>query len=337
MNAEALLSGKCVLLIDKSHLTQKAMGMIFKRKNIHILFSKTPEDALERLKHQVIDAVLLDIELQDVLGINFCNTIRNLYPNLPTIIMTAMTSPDILVKTFTAGADDFVNKPPNTKILLQRLANSVARREAEKHNTHLMKQLESYIPTSAINEIAKPSGVKTINAALLFSDMRGFTVATFDHAVEKVFNGINEAMTMQSLVIREFGGYVDGFAGDGMLAVFDTPDCCARACQAATKIIQIARRTKVDIWDPLPIGIGINYGEVLRGDLGSENRRAHTVIGSTVNVSARLCGVAKAMEAVCSEFVLEQVGSDFKFKEPMSVQLKGVPAPINAYPLLVAD
>lgn len=335
MNAETLLSGKRVLLIDNNYLTQKAMGMIFKRKKILAFFSPTAKDALEKLETQVIDAVLLDIQLQGVLGIDFCKTIRSLYPNLPIIIITALTSADILVNTFSAGADDFVNKPPNTKILLQRLANSIARREAERHNAHLMRQLESYIPTSAINEIARPSGIQTINAALLFSDMRGFTIATFDHAVEKVFTGINEAMTMQSLIIREFGGYVDGFAGDGMLAVFDTPDGCKQACKAATKIIQMARQTKVDIWSPLPIGIGINYGEVLRGDLGSESRRAHTVIGSTVNVSARLCGVAKAMEAVCSEFVLEQVGSDFSFKQPTSVQLKGLPTPIKAYTLLV--
>ena len=259
-------------------------------------------------------------------------------PNLqhiPIIVITALHDPDIHVQAFNAGADDFVPKPPPTKVLLQRLANCIARKKAEEENVLLVRQLERYISSAAINEVINSLGVQNIYATILFSDMRGFTAASFDHDVAEVFTGINEALSMQSEIIQEFGGYVDGFSGDGMLAVFDSPQGALHACQAAEKIIQRARTTKVDIWDPLPIGIGINSGEVVRGDLGSEQRRAHTVIGSTVNVSARLCGVAKAMEAVCSEYVISQVKDSFEFNAPQTVQLKGLPSPIQAYSLKV--
>lgn len=336
MNAETILVGKRILLIDSDTLFLKAMRMIFRKQEIDGLYALNLKDALEVLKHQEVDAILLNIQLPDTNELASCKQIREQYPYIPIIVMTAFNNADIIVNCFEAGADDYVTKPPNTKILLQRLANSIARREAEKRNIRLMKQLESYIPESAINEIAEPLGIHSIQAAILYSDMRGFTAATFDHAVEKVFSGINEAMTMQSLIIQKHGGYIDGFAGDGMLAIFDSPDCCQESCLAAAEIIQEAHQTSVDIWNPLPIAIGINYGKILRGDLGSSNRKAHTVIGSAVNVSARLCGVAKAMEAVCSEYVVEQVDTRFQFSHPSKVQLKGLPTPINAYPLLVS-
>ena len=85
----------------------------------------------------------------------------------------------------------------------------------------------------------------------------------------------------------------------------------------------------------MPIGIGINYGVVMRGNLGSDNRRTHTVIGSTVNVSARLCGVAGIGEAVVSHEVKKSVGEDFRFSEPQLVRLKGLPEPVYAHSLII--
>ena len=336
MNAEAILIEKSILVIDSDTLFLQAMRMLFRKQKIQGLYSLNAADALVVLSHQAVDAIILNIQLQGTIVTDFCARLREQYPLIPIIIMTALNDAELFVQSFASGADDYVTKPPNTTVLLQRLANSIARYEAERNNIQLMRRLESYIPASAMEEIVDPSGIQSIEAAILFSDMRGFTVATFDHAIEKVFSDINKSMTMQSIIIRKHGGYVDGFAGDGMLAIFDDPECCHQACLAATEIIETARQTSVDIWAPLPIGIGINYGTILRGDLGSTDRKAHTVIGSAVNISARLCGVARATEAICSEYVLQQVGDHFRFGAPTAVLLKGLPSPIQTYPLLTS-
>ena len=72
-----------------------------------------------------------------------------------------------------------------------------------------------------------------------------------------------------------------------------------------------------------------------RGDLGSESRCSFTVIGSAVNVSARLCGVAKAMQAVASQSVVEAASDSFTFEDPTFVNLKGLPKAVPAYTLIV--
>jgi adenylate cyclase len=337
MDVNSTLQDCTILVVDENVLVHRAMQRIFQRQGMKCLFASKGSDALQIAKSQNVDAIVLDTQLEDGDGLKMCELARqdSSLNHIPIIIITALNDPDVHVQAFNAGADDFVPKPPPTKVLLQRLANCIARRKAEEENGLLVRQLERYISSAAINEVINSFGVQNIHATILFSDMRGFTAASFDHDVSEVFTGINEALCMQSEIIQEFGGYVDGFSGDGMLAVFDNKDGALRACRAASKIIRLARTTKVDIWDPLPIGIGINSGEVVRGDLGSEQRRAHTVIGSTVNISARLCGVAKAMEAVCSEYVISQVNKEFEFNAPQTVQLKGLPAPIKAYSLKV--
>ena len=84
-------------------------------------------------------------------------------------------------------------------------------------------------------------------------------------------------MTFQAEVIKKYDGYIDGFSGDGLLAVFSGEHSERQACSAAIEIIQIARKTKVEIWEPLPIGIGIHSGIVMRGDLGSKIRNPNGV------------------------------------------------------------
>ena len=337
MNVHPILNNCTILVVDENVLVHRAMQRIFQLQGMKCVFASREAEALELAKTKNIDAIVLDTQLEDGDGLRLCENFRTdkRLQHIPIIVMTALDDPDVHVQAFNAGADDFVPKPPPTKVLLQRLVNCIARKKAVEENVLLVRQLERYISSAAINEVINSFGIQKINATILFSDMRGFTAASFDHDVEAVFRGINLALSMQSETIQEFGGYVDGFSGDGMLAVFEGKDAALQACRAASMIIQRARTTRVAIWDPLPIGIGINSGEVVRGDLGSEQRRAHTVIGSTVNVSARLCGVARAMEAVCSEKVTRQVSDVFDFNEPQTVRLKGLPEPINAYSLKV--
>jgi len=335
MKIEQVLEGKNIIVIDSDKLVHRAMKMIFSKKSMQSFHCSNRIDALSQLHQRKIDAVILDSDISDD-PYTLCTQIRRSYPYVAILFTAASRDEERQLNAFAAGADDFISKPPITRILLQRLSHAISRRKAEQQSVFLRSRLEQYIPVSALNEVINNVGVQKLEATLLFSDMRGFTAATFDHDMNLVFQGINRAMSIQSEIIQKNGGYVDGFSGDGMLAVFDGAANSHKACKAAAEIIQVARKTKTSIWDPIPLGIGINYGEIIRGDLGSKERKANTVIGTPVNISARLCGVAKAMQCICSQRIFDRIGEDFQFELAGTVSLKGLPHPMKAYSLVVA-
>ncbi len=129
---------------------------------------------------------------------------------------------------------------------------------------------------------------------------------------------------------------MDKFAGDGLLAVFTGDDGPRRACAAAADVVRWARQTdEVPLWQPPPLGLGIHVGPVLRGDLGSDRRREHTVLGPTVNVAARLCGQAGALEVLVSGRAVQAVGDAASFGLERRVSLRGLPEALGVHRLIV--
>ena len=336
---EQQLKGKTILLVDDSKLVFRALQRIFSSVDVQLLFAPTGADAIPQAENNPIDAIVLDINLGDMDGLDVCRALRAnpKTQHIPIIVITAQSDQEHHVGALDAGADDFVSKPPQRRVLMKRLASMIAQSETEKERQRLMKLLESYISSATIEQVQSHRGVEEIYCTILFSDMRGFTAASFDYDAATLFNAINLSMQFQTDIVQKHGGYVDNFTGDGMLAVFDKDNSEQAACNAAIEIIKHARITSVQIWDPLPIGIGIHSGQVMRGDLGTETRRAHTVIGKTVNYAARLCGVAKGREAIASQEVVDILtkSQHFSFDTPHELQLKGVPTPVLCHPLII--
>ncbi|MFN0180795.1 MAG: adenylate/guanylate cyclase domain-containing protein [Gemmatimonadales bacterium] len=140
--------------------------------------------------------------------------------------------------------------------------------------------------------------------AVLFSDIRGFTAIAESMAPEALGALLTEYFTEMVDVVFEFGGTLDKFIGDAVMAVWGAPlaglDDADRALQAALAMRERLRGMN-DRWrrvgrPVLSMGVGLNYGDVFAGYLGSERRLEYTVIGDTVNVAARLCDDAEPDE-----------------------------------------
>ena len=91
----------------------------------------------------------------------------------------------------------------------------------------------------------------------------------------------------------------------------------------------------ISFWNPPPIGLGIHHGDFLRGDLGGEKQREYTVIGGTVNIAARLCGAANALEVIVSQTIADLVAAEFQCGEPRFVNLKGLSEAAKIFPLIL--
>lgn len=151
-------------------------------------------------------------------------------------------------------------------------------------------------------------GQARVSGTVLFADMRGFTAVAERLSPSDVVPLLNEYFSMLSNVIREHGGTVFHMAGDGLMAGFGLPlpsdDASGRAISAARGMIsgfdRMATDWKARLGIDTGIGIGINAGDVIVGDVGAPERPSYTLIGDTVNVAARLVQRARSGEALFS-------------------------------------
>ena len=161
------------------------------------------------------------------------------------------------------------------------------------------------------------AGHARVSGTVLFADMRGFTGIAEQLSPDDVVPLLNEYFSMLSAITTEYGGTVFHIAGDGLMAGFGVPraepDASIRAVAAARRMISafncIASDWKTRLGLDTGIGIGINAGEFIIGNVGAPERPSYTLIGDTVNVAARLVQRARAGEALFSRSVWQSLES----------------------------
>jgi PAS domain S-box-containing protein len=140
---------------------------------------------------------------------------------------------------------------------------------------------------------------------ILFADIRGFTGLAESLDPEALHEVLNTYFRVMIGVVTRHGGFIDKFVGDKMMAVFDRADPARHAAAAVAstreileEIRRLGRAREAESLPPIEIGIGVNTGEVLLGNVGSEERMDFTVIGDAVNVADRLQSLAAGGEAL---------------------------------------
>lgn len=195
-------------------------------------------------------------------------------------------------------------------------------------------ELTKYVSAGTIGAIQDSQEPKRVRKTLLFTDVRGFTSYTGSHDPERVVGILNRLLEEQSRIIHEHQGDVDKFVGDEVVAVFSGQDSPARACAAALAIMAAAQEGR-ESYDGLALGAGIACGEVIQGMIGSARRADFTVIGASVNIAARLCGLAKPGQILVAREARDAVGPapGYVFQGPYKTALKGVEGPSVIYTL----
>ena len=203
-----------------------------------------------------------------------------------------------------------------------RFAEQLRRESAVRAN------FERYFAPNVAAEIAQQEGTIRLGGerrpiTVLFSDIRGFTAMAESMGPDAVARLLSEYFTEMVEVIFEHGGTLDKFIGDAIMALWGAPisheDDPDRALQAAVamqeSIDQLNRKWAAAGGPEIGVGIGINYGEVFAGNIGSHRRLEYTVLGDAVNVAARLCAEAGPGEILVTEPLLgvvrEHVDTEF--------------------------
>ena len=219
-------------------------------------------------------------------------------------------------------------------------------REQYKLRQEIKKQFEHYLDPRQVKELQKNPELLNLGgekrfATYLFTDVRGFTSMSETLEPERVTYIMNKALTAQQSAVQKHGGMVDKYIGDAMMAIFNAPLDMANhpkiAVDCALDIIKnmdkLTEELKEEDLPPVAIGIGINTGDAIIGNMGSKSRFDYTAIGDAVNTAARLESATKErqVDLLIGKNTEELCGYHLKKLEPIKVKGKEKALDIYTY------
>jgi class 3 adenylate cyclase len=180
-------------------------------------------------------------------------------------------------------------------------------------------------------------GGEVRTAAVLFCDIRGFTSMTEGMDPAEVIELLNEHMIVMTKVVHDHGGVVDKFVGDLVMAVFGVPVSAgadaANAAACALRMIEERRKLDEVSGRAVAVGIGIAYGELVAGCMGSADRLNYTVLGERVNLASRLCSAAPPGEVWIDGAMADAIGESQSVEEREAIRLRGFSGPVPVFAL----
>jgi class 3 adenylate cyclase len=216
-----------------------------------------------------------------------------------------------------------------------------------KEEEELRKRLSRYVGENLVEKLINSKNGSFLEnerkeATILFADIRSFTTIVERMAAEDVVSMLNQFFGVMVDIIFKNNGVLDKFVGDQLMAVFGLLSShntvsydaikVAIEMQNATEDLMKVRNKQGQI--TYEIGIGINTGNVIVGNVGSSNRMDYTVIGDTVNIAARLEQMTKGGEIIIGEQTYRQTNGHFNIQKRGEVHVKNKTKPIICYKVL---
>jgi adenylate cyclase len=217
------------------------------------------------------------------------------------------------------------------------------------------RTLERYVSKNLVKEIldnpdsfySSLRGVR-LPATILFSDIVGFTSLTEKADPEKLVSQLNEYLSRMTTAVFANNGTLDKFIGDAVMAVWgnvtsagvaeDAKACARAAITMRHELLQLNQQWKERGIAPFQFGIGINHGEVLVGNIGSQEKADPTVIGDAVNLASRLEALTRtySVDILVGDRAAALIRDQFNLRSVALVQVKGKTEPVEVFTLVSA-
>src|SRR6266404_224170 len=301
---------------DFEHLIRQRFRHQIRAGEFDFRFAYHGEEALTKLADEPdIELLLLDINMPVMDGLTLLAELRARQSPARAIIVSAYGDMANIRTAMNRGAFDFVTKPVDLndlEITIKKTLDDIGRvRELDRQRAAAERaraNLSRYFSPNLVTMLAdrdEPLGpVRREMVAVLFLDIVGFTRMAEHLPPEAVVTMLRQFHDRMTSEIFASGGTVEKYIGDAIFAVFGLPnagvDDAANALRCAEGML-----AALDAWNkeraeagesPVAIGIGLNYGPAVVGDVGSAHGLSFTVIGDTVNTASRLQGLTRSLE-----------------------------------------
>jgi class 3 adenylate cyclase len=323
-----------ILVVDDDADNRNLLKVYLEAEGHDVAEVDSGEKALDFIRTKPVALVLLDVMLPGLSGFDVCRRIKRdpQTAATPVLMVTALGDTDSRAKAFDSDADEFIAKPVFRRELIARIRAMLRLKrmqmdkealESDKRQ-RLQAMFERYLSKTVAEHLLKlPDAERDallqhqsrVDCAVMFTDIRGFTAMAEALPPHEVVSLLNEHFNSLTQVAQRHKGTIFNMNGDGLLIGFGVPVPEAEPCRSAVSAaIEMQRE-----FEPLAesilkrrglrigLGIGISYGPVIMGNVGSDQFVAFTIIGDAVNVAARLQNAGKPGAIVATQRVRDAV------------------------------
>jgi len=340
---EAAARGARLLVVDDNKVNRLLLTRSLELLGHRVAVAENGRAALDAMRREPFDLVLLDIEMPEMDGFQVLEQIRGdlALRDVPVIVTSSLEGLENVVRCIELGAEDYLPKPVNAVLLRARIGACLEKKRLRDQQKELVRRFATPEVAQDLQRSGFALGGKRIHASVLFSDIRGFTPLAESQPPEETIELLNTYYTLMFDAISGHGGIVSQIAGDGLMAIFGAPVALANHCEAAVA----AAREMVDLMElfnaeqasagkpAIRIGVGIASGEMVAGYTGTSERATYTCIGDVVNVAARLEQHTKeAKRAILIDATThENLHGAIAAESLGSVDIRGKTRPVDIY------
>lgn len=344
-----------ILVVDDNEMNRDLLSRRLTRLGYSVQSAEDGPTALRLLDHHNFDLILLDIMMPGMSGLEVLERLRQNHPldDLPVIMATAMNASKDIVDALNLGANDYVTKPLDFAVVLARVRTQLLLKTARDQIRSLAEDLQlrnrfiqhtfgRYLSPEVVTSLLEsPENLKlggeSRKVTILMSDLRGFSSVCERLTPEQIVRMLNHYLGAMTDIILKNQGTINEFIGDAVLAIFGAPiareDDARRAIACAVEMQKMmAKVNELNREEGLPsmkMGIGLHTGDVVVGNIGSEERTKYGIVGPAVNLTARIESCTLPGQILVSQSAIEAAGDIVITGGEQSIRVKGFADPVQ--------
>lgn len=291
------------------------------RREYKVYTVKSAEEGIGIMRENNIKLVITDQRMPEMTGIQFLEKIAPEFPDTIRMILTGFSDIGVIIEAINSGrVFRYITKPWDENELRMTIENAKQLFGLQINNRELMTSLQQkveeqeqtlrlfvrYVPEQVVKKTLENSQEAIFqgelrDVAVLFCDIRGFTPMSEELSPKEVVSFLNDYYTIMSEIVKQYNGTVNQFAGDEIFAAFGAPEMFpdneTNAVFCAIKMMEnlakLNEKYQEKFKREIQMGIGVNYGEVVAGNVGSAERIRYSLTGDTVNTGKRIESITK--------------------------------------------
>ena len=315
-----------ILIVDDEEGIRISLRRVFETDGYEVMLAESGSEGIEIVRKfpEYIETVISDFKMPGMDGLETLTEIGRINPEIIRIILTGYATLDRAIATVNLGIDGFLTKPFDNNEIKANIREFV-----------IKKRLKQFVPEQVLQEMQRKGDKLTPRkqiVTVLFTDIRGFAEMTGKMPAQEIGDLLNKYYFLPlDRIVFDYNGTLDKHIGDSIMAIFGAPlsyqddairavSCAVKMRETMTGINEILRRRNTRI----PIGIGIATGEVMVGMFGSPIKKEYTVMGTPVNLSARLERIANEDQILICDDTFRMIRDVYKTRMIDRVNLKGM-------------